>query len=388
MIINSLLWRNRVMVFLLAITPLLILSVPRLMAWWPALLGLSALLCADKDRGALWIAASVPLWAATLAFLSTMWAAFPHETFAHALDRLPFYSGLSLGIVGLSRLKSEVWQRALPLMAYGTAAIMVVITFDQFTNHSIVHLYNSLNGEPDRYVRPAANNRVLTGAVMMALPVLWTLWHLHKKRVAGVFLALLLVTLLSSEASAATLAILTGLLVCAAALWRPVWVWHGALAVGFALLIFMPDIASYAFTHRPDWAYLNSPSNGGRLEIWWVLSDLVTQRPWTGYGYEATRYFAMPPGMLFFKEPSVLHPHNAPMQIWIEFGAIGVAFALLLWRGALEKVRSAPSLAFLAVLCVISLLSFGLWQGTWLGLILFCAFYWNAAASAFGTRIK
>lgn len=376
------------MAFLLAITPLLILSVPRIMAWWPAVLGLVAFSCADKDKQPLWLTACVPLWIATLALISTIWAAFPYDTFEHAMDRLPLYGGLSLAILGLSRVRAEIWTRVLPLMAYGVAGAVTIVAIDHFTGHPIIHLYNTLNGEPDRFVRPAAGNRVLTGAVMMVIPALWTLWHLHKKYLATAVFVILGATLLRSEASAATLALMAGMAVFAVSLWRASFVWYAALIAGFAMLIFMPDIAHFVFHNRPDWDYLNSPSNGGRLEIWSVLSDMIAQRSWLGYGYEATRYFPMPDGMMFFKEPSVLHPHNAIMQIWVEFGALGILCALPLWKAALTRTRSAPSLAFVAITCVIALLSFGLWQGTWIGLVLFCAFYWNAAASAFGTRIK
>jgi O-antigen ligase len=70
-----------------------------------------------------------------------------------------------------------------------------------------------------------------------------------------------------------------------------------------------------------------------------------------------------------------LHPHNNAIQLWLELGLpgalIGVALiAVLLRRLAapdLEPGVRTVALAALAAALVIACLSYGLWQGWWLG---------------------
>jgi exopolysaccharide production protein ExoQ len=79
-------------------------------------------------------------------------------------------------------------------------------------------------------------------------------------------------------------------------------------------------------------------SAGHRLMIWSFAGERIAERPLTGWGLDAAR--AIPGG----KEPIrpgetwlPLHPHNAPLQVWLELGVPGaVLFALLvalLWYG-------------------------------------------------------
>ena len=77
---------------------------------------------------------------------------------------------------------------------------------------------------------------------------------------------------------------------------------------------------------------------------------------------------------LFHKDPST-HAHNAALQIWIEFGMVGIGFGLaVLGVGAaaiarMDAAARPAALATAAALLVIAMLSFGVWQETWLGLI-------------------
>jgi O-antigen ligase len=82
------------------------------------------------------------------------------------------------------------------------------------------------------------------------------------------------------------------------------------------------------------------------------------------------------------------HPHNAALQLWVETGAVGVAAGLtLLGLGAIairrmDRQAQAIALAATAALLVVAMLSYGLWQETWLGLIGGCVALIRLAALA------
>jgi O-antigen ligase len=70
----------------------------------------------------------------------------------------------------------------------------------------------------------------------------------------------------------------------------------------------------------------------------------------------------------------VLHPHNGPLQIWLELGAVGAVAAAAFWGLALARLsRPAPSLAAAATAAcaavyLLSSVNFGVWQEWWLAL--------------------
>lgn len=107
------------------------------------------------------------------------------------------------------------------------------------------------------------------------------------------------------------------------------------------------------------------PSWADRLRIWSFVAERMTEHPLRGAGLDASRAF---PGVL-------LHPHNAPLQLWYELGVpgavLGMLFWLWLWTRIAECVRrdrrhGATAAATATVYLVISAVSFGQWQEWWL----------------------
>lgn len=124
-----------------------------------------------------------------------------------------------------------------------------------------------------------------------------------------------------------------------------------------------------------------------RLHIWRFSAEHILSEPLFGWGISAARaigdmreamaVFIAPGGWQDIVLPVIpLHPHNMPLQIWLELGAVGVvpvAAALILaglrwgaWGRAGDRkgAEAAPFLAGLlaAGLCL-SLVSYSLWQG-------------------------
>ncbi len=109
-----------------------------------------------------------------------------------------------------------------------------------------------------------------------------------------------------------------------------------------------------------------------RLEIWRFTGDRLSERPWTGWGLDAGRVINGEMEIRGTMQQLLpLHPHNAPLQVWMEtgtFGAILIAIALVLMGG---RIAGAPLLSRLqaaaiawvatAYFCFI-FFSYGIWQ--------------------------
>ena len=124
-------------------------------------------------------------------------------------------------------------------------------------------------------------------------------------------------------------------------------------------------------------------SAGHRLLIWSFVGDRIAERPIAGWGLDASR--AIPGG----KDPIrpnetwlPLHPHNAPLQLWLELGVPGaVAFALLVayaWcslaAAPWPALFAAAAGASLAIALIASFATYGIWQEWWLGSLWFNLF--------------
>ena len=65
------------------------------------------------------------------------------------------------------------------------------------------------------------------------------------------------------------------------------------------------------------------------------------------------------------------HPHNAPLQIWVELGAVGAALALAVLLLLLREVARQPlpaasaSLSLIGGVAAVALVGHGAWQGWW-----------------------
>lgn len=122
------------------------------------------------------------------------------------------------------------------------------------------------------------------------------------------------------------------------------------------------------------------PSWAARLEIWSYAVDRIAERPFQGWGLDASRAF---------KPQIPLHPHDAALQVWLELGAAGAAVGALLWvwlfRSAGEalpgdRTMTGAACAGASVYFVIGALSFGVWQEWWLALGAFVV-AWTVAAA-------
>jgi O-antigen ligase len=147
----------------------------------------------------------------------------------------------------------------------------------------------------------------------------------------------------------------------------------GATALGVAaglvvalapLMVHLADLGGLAAEVRSG-----APASwAARIDMWTFAAERVAERPFLGWGLDASRTF---------RPQLIIHPHDAPLQLWLELGAVGAALAALLWvwlfRAAGDvlpgdRTMTAAACAAGAVYFVIGALSFGVWQEWWVAL--------------------
>ncbi len=156
-----------------------------------------------------------------------------------------------------------------------------------------------------------------------------------------------------------------------------------------AFIIAMPWLANYSYYQiAPKLVTeeaIQQASVLQRMEIWHFVSDKIFQSPWLGHGMDVTRSITFNAPLKYYPYSSVLHPHNMALQIWIEFGALGVLVILgligYLFRSLYlmqTEERGLPLMVFLGCMTVL-MISWSIWASWLVGLLLFlfvlCCFY-------------
>ncbi|GHD45360.1 hypothetical protein GCM10017083_13190 [Thalassobaculum fulvum] len=275
------------------------------------------------------------------------------------------------GLVRTARLnRAALW--ALAGLALGSAFLMIELTFDS-------PLHRLSDGIPSGVtVDPARNNRPAVALLLLAIPLAGLLARRVGRGPAVLAVLLGAAPVLAGQSAAAWVAGAVAVPVyLAARLWpRPVLVAGGVLALVF--VVAAPPILATAYQVATRNEIRMPLSFTDRLEIWDHAAGEVRTAPWLGHGLGSVKHLPLTAEQRaryrFHKAPST-HAHNAALQVWVEFGAIGIAAGLvLLGLGAvaisrLNKAAQAIALTTASALLVIGMLSFGLWQETWLGLI-------------------
>jgi hypothetical protein len=117
-----------------------------------------------------------------------------------------------------------------------------------------------------------------------------------------------------------------------------------------------------------------------REQIWRFAAERALEKPIFGWGLEATR--AIPnygETTLLAKGGRILsnHPHNVPLQLWMELGLPGLALGGWLLFRLQQRVREPLAQAVLLNILVFAVLSAGFWRPRWMalaccGALLYC----------------
>jgi O-antigen ligase len=130
-------------------------------------------------------------------------------------------------------------------------------------------------------------------------------------------------------------------------------------------------------------------SSKHRLVIWSYTSELVQAEPFLGRGLRAAHSSELvdldgegnAKRIQLTEDRNISrsvahHPHNMALQIWLEFGLVGVGLSIALilvffrFLGTLTASIQRFALASVAAFTVIFLVGYGLWQSWLLGVAL------------------
>ena len=241
------------------------------------------------------------------------------------------------------------------------------------------YVYRTVTGRlSDPSVALSRFNRGTSALVILIWPTLFLVFHKGFK-LAAVFLlisAFCIATLGDSNSAIASVILA---LIAAVLTWiypRFTLTLIIIAVIGFSL--FVPFI----FLHLLEWfqpvANIIPPSTLDRLEIWHRSAVAVIEQPVLGYGIGVSRYLPIPPELAslykYFTVPTT-HPHNAPIQIWLELGSIGLGImVLLIWFvcAPMKNLRGEYRVTVVAASAAIiftGFVSYGFWQETWLSII-------------------
>ena len=297
--------------------------------------------------------------------------------------KLPLQLALYLPVViAAGRLSPRATGRAARVFAWAAVALAAVLLLEALSGARAYQALREAIGDP---IRPDLARKNVAQATYALALMYWPAALWLRRQHWRVPLALLTAgawlspVLLSAMAPAAALA-LSGLalLLARAAPRRGALVLGGGMAAAvllapWLLLLLQGPLEGLRPAVGASWA--------ARIDLWLATAGEIAARPWLGWGLDASRTFDF----------MLLHPHSAPLQLWLELGAAGALLAAGFWflllrragrDGEADPGGAGQAAATAVVYFVVGALSFGVWQEWWLALGALAATWAALAARA------
>lgn len=329
--------------------------------------------------------AAVGVWG----IVTALWSTIPDHSLLTGARFLTI-SASGLLAIGVLRLFGDAERERLTrVLAISFVATVVVFLADFAFGFPLVRLVAGLT--PDQPLPMPHFDRGTTVLGLLFWPVSLGLWTMRRRWLWVALAVAMLAAFVVIPSSTNRLAFLVGIVVWMVARWRPRLV-AGAMIVGIvAVAIATPVVMPRAFPtpeaivplhHEAPWIKFSALH---RFLIWRFASQRFLDRPWLGWGMDASRELPgghenlaaelSEPVLNQHAEALPLHPHNGILQWEVELGIPGAALciaivAFLIWRiGAghlLAPPVQAAALACTAAGLTITLLGYGIWQAWWL----------------------
>jgi hypothetical protein len=266
----------------------------------------------------------------------------------------------------------------------GIIAAAILILIELATNGAILNFF----GHPP--IGAFRVNRVVVSIVILTPIAAAFFWRSHRLILAGGMSALVVATAFVSASGAAVLGSVLALAALALS-WRAPRVMARVTGIlALACTLAMPWIAAHVNDAVPAsiHQFMQSASSQIRGEIWRNYALLIQDRPLFGYGLEASRGIAWTDAVAAVPSEALEylrfgHPHNAPLQIWFELGAVGAAIALAIlaiaaWRLTQVPDRFKPfAVAAFAAAFAVACISHGAWQAWWISVLGIALVWWR-----------
>ncbi len=362
-----------------------------------ALAAALALTADDLRAGRLWPQWSRPLavvfalavgWSGT----TVLWAVVPGES----LSKLWALAAVFLGTVALTARGRRFAGRDLALVRtglwLGLGAALLLIVVDGLLGWHLLRWVRNDYEAPSQQLYVAHTRGMAVFALMLWPAVLAAAprpsWLPPLLAAPPLFAAGLMV---NSRSALVALCLGFGAWLLALALPR-----HGARAIAvaglLAVLAYPLAITAALDAFAPaDRAHISANmSVNHRFIIWEYAGTRALERPLLGHGLNSSR--SLPGGRVEvpllpgpdapFGERISLHPHSAPLQLWLELGLPGAALGgalvfLVFWRVGRIPDRHVQALAAGQAMTAFAIasLSYGLWQTWWLAAMALAAMF-------------
>lgn len=367
-----------------ALIPFLSINMPRSYAFVPAISSVLIfmpyfLLATQKPKISL---QTTILVAAILAVssLSLLWADYFETSKDKVLKLLillpPQILLISLA-TSLSREQLKPLERFLPISFIVVSIFLIIEIVSKGILHDIVR------GEPiSNIADPDDFNR---GSVALALYAFSIVGILSLKlkgfQSALIVFIPLTIAIFMSRSQSAQICIIIGLITFFLFPYKSKIAWKILKYMVLATILATPFVVSYVYDNfaqtLQDIPFMAQGYAGHRLELWDYTSRYALESPWLGYGIEATREVDdFESKHIFWPKSGVLHPHNFSIQIWMEFGLLGILIATGLMYALFTMIEEKFTIAqqkillpTLIVTLIPASLAYGLWQGLWIGLM-------------------
>lgn len=358
--------------------------IPRLMAFLPAILGLGFFLFAAASQKQFLKTPKIEIilfgLIFILALLSSLWA--PNQEFA--IERsFKILSIFLPGVLLLSVSRIIQWPDGCFLSKFLISIYTVVLLFlisEKLSDHQLIAYFTG------KEILPFKLNRSFVVTALFSVPALFFVTQLPMAKIKKtILLTVLAVSTLFAfsltESQTAQLCFVVGIFFLFA---FPIKIriltkMLMFLSIAFCL-IFPFTIAPLKNTFSEDQLkngnyFVKQASIIHRLDVWNYAAEKAFESPVYGNGIEALRFMKSDSWMKYQQADNALHAHNAVLQIWAEFGIIGIllAIALLIYIfRSIDKIedhniRRLYLASFMACFCC-SLTGYGVWQSWQLGL--------------------
>jgi exopolysaccharide production protein ExoQ len=334
------------------------------------------------------------------ALVSWFWSITPGETLKTGISLVgTFFGGAVLFAVGtgLDAAEKKIFQIGIIL---GGAIGFPLIAFEFATDAWLTQFVLGLSNRRSFDIYGDHTNVLNSGMAATAL-FFWSWALVMRTRFSSVVsipaILVGIVLILLTYADAVVLSFAVGAVAFAASLawprWAP-WALGAAVVVGVLTAPMIPGLMPNPLVSGQNLSWL-TPSSAHRIVIWKNTVGHIEQKPILGGGFDTARglYSVKDRVQYTFPkeisgeayqvqyEPIPLHPHNAPLQVWLEMGAvgalIGLGLLLSILRAIYRRVESRPHRAAACALFTTALslssISFGIWQSWWLSSILLSA---------------
>ncbi|HEY4028995.1 MAG TPA: O-antigen ligase family protein [Caulobacteraceae bacterium] len=342
--------------------------------------GIAGLLCLPlvRPRRADLIGLSLFGLLVAWALVSATWspAPAPHDlksfsrfTGLHLLQELLFSGAL---VATARRLPPALARKALIWVGGGLILLILLLIAEAASDAALFRSVQPLVGktvDADWALRSIAQGNYVL--VMLFWPVSVGLWAGGRRYAAGAFAGGAILALVLLHVTAPLAALISSAAVFGLVAWlgRPAALGGLAVAAGQSLAVpwlmraLAEDGAFRSLRGRlpASWA--------ARVDIWTFASQRMAEKPLRGWGLDASRTF---------QNHIPLHPHDAPLQLWLELGVLGAILGALIWAFIFWRFAEAAGgrRLYAAVGCatawsamVIGAFSFSQWQEWWICLV-------------------